>query len=296
MANEIDAALVTQFSDMVHVRAQQNKSRLRPYFQIRKMTGDVWAYDGLGIVEAAEQNARIAPVQFNSIEHTRRKIGRRRFVVTLPLDSSDVRAVLTNPQNDYAGACTRAIERVYDRVCIECAFAAVLTGRDMTTSVTAATDGVLTIDATAGLTYEKLLEIRRRFHNNEVGNDTPERFVFLCTGDEEAAMMQETALINSLYTQQFVVDKGEITKAVGFDIVKYGASVTNPLIAAASGTRNCIAASERGIVVGMSLELSLKIQDRADLVETTQIQAIIQLGAVRTEGVLVQQVNTTVQS
>lgn len=294
MANEIDAALVIQFSDMVHVRAQQMRSRLRPYFLIRKMTGDVWAYDGLGIVDASEVNSRITPVQFNSIEHTRRKIQRRRFVVTLPLDSSDVRGVLTNPQNDYSGACTRAIERVYDRVCIEAAFTAVLTGRDMTTSVTAATDGVLTVDATAGLTYEKLIEMRRRFHNNEVGNDIPERFVFLCSGDEEGAMMQETALINSLYTQQFVVDKGEISKAVGFDIVKYGASVVNPLLNVSSGTRNCIAASERGMVVGMSLDLSLKIQERPDLVETTQIQAIIQLGAVRTEGVLVQQVNTTV--
>ena len=296
MANEIDQALVTQFSDMVHVRAQQSKSRLRQYFQIRKMTGDIWAYDGLGIVDASEQNARITPVVFNSIEHNRRKISRRRFVVTLPLDSSDVRGVLTNPQNDYAGACTRAIERVYDRVCIECAFASVYTGRDMTTAVTAAADGVTTVNATGGLTYEKFVEIRRNFHNNEVGNDMPERFVFLCTGDEEAAMLQETALINTLYTQQFVVDKGEISKAVGFDVVKYGASVSHPLINVSSGVRACIAASERGIVVGMSLDLSLKIQERPDIIETTQIQAIIQLGAVRTEGVLVQEVNTTVQS
>lgn len=296
MANEIDAALVTQFSDMVHVRAQQMKSRLRPYFQIRKMTGDLWAYDGLGIVDASEQNARIATVVFNSIEHNRRKISRRRFVVTLPLDSSDVRAVLTNPQNDYAGACTRAIERVFDRVGIECAFASVSTGRDFSTTTTYTSDGGLTVDATAGLTYEKMLEIRRRFHNNEVGNDMQERFLFLCTGDEEAALMQETALINTLYTQQFVVDKGEMTRAVGFELIRYGASVSNPLLATSSGTRTCIAASERGIVYGMSLDLSLKIQERSDLVETTQIQAIIQLGAVRTEGVLVQKVNTTVLS
>lgn len=294
MANEIDAALITQFSDMVHVKAQQMKSRLKPYFMMKQMTGDLWAYDGIGIVEATEQNARIAPVVFNSIDHLRRKVNRRRFVVTLPLDSSDVRAVLTNPQNDYAGACTRSIERVHDRVGIECAFASVSTGRDFSTTVTAATDGVVTVDATAGLTYEKLIEIRRRFANNEVGNDMPERLMFLCSGDEEGAMMQETILINTLYTQQFVVDKGELTRAVGFDVIKYGASVTNPLIAAASGTRNCIAVTERGIAYGMSLGLTLKIQERSDLVETTQVQAIIQLGAVRTEGVLIQQVNTTV--
>lgn len=294
MANEIDAALITQFSDMVHIKAQQMKSRLRPFFGIRKMTGDLWAYDGLGIVEASEQNARVAPVVFNSIDHLRRKISRRRFVVTLPLDSSDVRAVLTNPQNDYAGACTRAIERVYDRVGIQAALASVNTGRDFSTTTTASSDGVLTIDATAGFTYEKLVEMKRKFANAEVGNDLQERFVLLVSGDEEGAMMQETALINTLYTKNYVVDDGEIKKAVGFNVVVYGGSVTSPLLSVSSGVRSCIAASERGIVYGMSLDLSLKIQERADLVETTQVQAVIQLGAVRTEGVLVQQVNTTV--
>lgn len=296
MANEIDNALITQFSDMVHVKAQQMKSRLRPFFRMKQMTGDNWAYDGIGIVEASEQNDRISLVKFNSIDHLRRKVSRRRFVVTLPLDSSDVRAVLTNPQNDYAGACTRAIERVYDRVGIESAFASVQTGRDFSTTVTAAADGVLTIDATAGLTYEKLIEVRRKFTNNEVGNDIPEQFVFLCSGDEENAMLLETILINTLYTQQYVVDKGEIIRVVGLNVVKYGASVANPLLSVTSGVRDCIVASERGMVYGMSLGLTLKVQERVDLVDTTQVQAIIQLGAVRTEGVLVQKLQTTVLS
>ena len=296
MANEIDAALSTQFSDMVHVRAQQMKSRLRQHFAIRKMTGDVWAYDGIGIVDATEQNERIAPVEFNSVEWNRRKISRRRFVITLPLDSSDVRAMLTNPQNDYSGVCIRAIERVFDRVGIQAAFASVYTGRDFSDTVTAATDGVVTVDATAGLTYEKMVEQRRRFVNAEVGNDMPETFLLLCTGDEEAALMQETALINSLYTRQSVVDKGELKYAVGFELVKYGGSILYPMLAVASGVRANVACSTRALVYGMSLDLQLKIQERSDLVETTQVQAIIQLGAVRTEGVLMQQLNTTVLS
>ena len=108
--------------------------------------------------------------------------------------------------------------------------------------------------------------------------------------------MVETALINSLYTRQSVVDKGELKYAVGFELIKYGGSVLYPMLNTVSGTRYNIACSTRGIVYGMSLDLSLKIQDRPDLVETTQVQAIIQLGAVRTEGVLVQEVNTTVLS
>ena len=296
MANEIDTALITQFSDMVHVRAQQMKSRLRQHFAIRKMTGDVWAYDGIGIVEATEQNERISETKFNSVEWNRRKISRRRFTITLPIDSSDVRAMLTNPQNDYSGVCIRAIERVFDRVGIQAMFASVSTGRDFSTTTTAATDGVITVDATAGLTYEKMVEVRRRFVNNEVGNDMPESFLFLCTGDEEAALMQETALINSLYTRQSVVDKGELTHAVGFELVKYGGSVLYPMISVSSGVRANIACSTRALVYGMSLDLNLKIQERPDLIETTQVQAIIQLGAVRTEGALAQQVSATVLS
>lgn len=296
MANEIDTALVTQFSDMVHVKTQQMKSRLRSYFAIKKMTGDNWAYDGLGNVEATEQNARISKTVFNSVDHLRRKISRRRFVVTLPIDGSDVRGTILNVQNDYAGVCVRAIERVYDRVCIDAAFATVYTGRDMTTPVTAAADGVITITATAGLVYETLTEMKRKFNNNEVGNDVPERFVFLCTADEEEALLHETQLTNSLYTQQSVVDQGEITKAVGFNLIKYGASVAVPMIPVSSGIRSCIAAAERGIVVGMSLDLTVNIDPRKDYVEVTQVQAIIELGSVRTEGVLVQKVLTTVQS
>ena len=296
MANEIDTALITQFSDMVHVRAQQMKSRLRQHFAIRKMTGDVWAYDGIGIVDATEQNERVSQTKFNSVEWNRRKISRRRFVITLPLDSSDVRAMLTNPQNDYSGVCIRAIERVFDRVGVQCAFASVYTGRDFSTTTTAATDGVATVDATAGLVYEKLVECRRRFVNAEVGNDMPETYLLMCTGDEEAALMQETALINSLYTRQSVVDKGELKYAVGFELIKYGGSVLYPMLQVSSGTRYNVACTTRAIVYGMSLDLQLKIQERPDLVETTQVQAIIQLGAVRTEGVLVQKLETTVLS
>lgn len=296
MANEIDAALITQFSDQVHVASQQMKSRLRPYTSIKKMSGDNWAYDGLGLVEATEVTGRVVPVTFNTIDHNRRKIRRRRFVVNLPIDASDVRGVLQNPQNEYAAACVRAIERVYDKVGIEAAFASVSTGREFSTTTTYASDGGLTIDATAGLTYEKLLEMKRKYTNNEVGNDVPERFVFLITGDEEEALFKETELISGDFSRQFVVDKGDMVKAVGFELIKYGASVTNPLLAVSAGVRDCVSMSSRGLAYGMSLDLQVNIAKREDLIETTQVQAIIQLGAVRTEGVLVQKVQTTVAS
>ena len=293
MANEQDNTLVIQFSDMIHTKAQQINARLRPLVRIKKMSGDKWAYDGLGQVEAREVVGRIQPTVFDSIDHLRREIKRRRFTVTLPIDSSDVRGSLLNYDGEYAAAVVRALERVFDRVGIEAVFADVKTGRNFETTVTAASDGVITVDATSGLTYEKLLELNKNYTNNEVGTDLVEEKVILMTGDEEYQLMQEIELTSGDYTRQFVVEQGEIQRALGNRLVKYGADVSNPLLAVASTTRDCVSICKRGLCYGMSVDTKVSIEKRPDYIETTQVQAIIQLGAVRTEGVLVQKLQTT---
>lgn len=289
----IDNALVTQFSDSVHVAAQQMKARTRPYVQIKPMTGEVFAYDGLGPIEANEVVGRQQKVQFSDIDHRRRKITRRRFALTLPIDAADVRGMLLNPQGEYAQACARAMERVFDRIVVAALFATVYTGRDMSTAVTAATDGVLTVDATAGLVYAKLLEINKNFIDNEVGNDVPEKIVMGIAGNEYTSLMQEVELVNDLYSQHYVIDKGRMASAAGIELIQFAGAVAKPILNVSGATRNCFAMSSRGICVGMSKEMSLKVEPRPDLIETTQVQIVFDLGAVRTEGLLVQQVNTT---
>lgn len=289
----IDAHLITQFSDMLHLKSQQIKSRLRPYVQIKPMVGDLFAYDGLGIVEAREVVGRIQPTVFDSIDHNRRKIRRRRFVVTLPIDASDVRAVLTDPQGPYAEASQRAMERQFDRVGVESAFADVYTGREFDTTVAFAADGGFTVNATAGLVYERLLEINKNWRNNDVGTEVPEQKLLLITGTEEEALMKETELTSGDFSRQFVIDQGEISRAAGLNLVIYGADVPNPILAVSGGTRNCIAMTGRALCYGLSKSMSIEIKDRPDYVETKQVQIIGELGAVRTEGVLMQKVQTT---
>lgn len=290
----VDRNLITQFSDMMHTKKQQIRARLRPFVSIRPMVGDQFAYDGLGAVEAREVDGRIVKTTFDDIEHLRRKIRRRRFVVTLPIDASDVRGLLLDPQGQYAAACIKAMERVFDRVGIEAALAAVLTGREFETSVSFASDGGQTVTATGGLTYAKLLEIRKNYRNLEIGNDIPEKIIMLMTGDEEEAMMQETELTSGDFSRQFVVDKGEITKVLGMETIFYGADVPNPLLSVASGVRSNIVTTASGLQYGMSKEMSISIDKRPDYVEVKQVQIVGELGAVRTEGELVQKVTTTV--
>jgi hypothetical protein len=289
----IDAALITGFSAQVHVAAQQSKARLRDKVQVKQIVGDNFAYDGLGEVEAIEQTGRHQPVVFSDIEHTRRKIARRRFTLTLPIDASDVRGALMNPGSEYPGACARAMERVFDRIVVEAMFAAVLTGRAMDTSVTFANDNGDTINATAGLTYEKLLEANRLFTDDEVGNDMPERMVLGISGDEEEDLMLETELTSGDFSRQYVIEKGEITRAMKYELVKFGGAATNPILAVSGGTRDCFVMSTRAMCVGMSKEFGINIEKRNDLHETVQVEVVFELGAVRTEGKLIKKVQTT---
>lgn len=289
----IDNAMVIEFSAQVHVAAQQSKARMRPFVNIKPMSGDVFAYDGLGQVEAAEITTRHTPVVFSDISHNRRKISRRRFALTLPIDASDVRGMLLNPQSEYAMACARAMERVFDRIVVEALFADVYTGRDFGTTVAFAADGGKTVTATGGLTYEKLIEINQNWIDGDVGNDAPVTKVLGITGDEHTSLMKENELTNGDFTRASVVDAGEIVKANGLNIIKFAGAITRPILNVTAAVRSCFAMAQGGMCVGISKEMAISIKDRADLYETTQVEIIFELGAVRTEGKLVQKVTAT---
>jgi hypothetical protein len=294
MANQaIDKALIIQFSAMLHHESQQIRARLRPFVRIKAMTGDLYAYDGLGDVEAREVAGRVQPTVFDDIDHLRRKIKRRRFVVTLPIDDMDVRGVLMNPQGEYASACIKAMERVFDRVGLDAVFASVETGRDFETTVTYANDGGFTVPATGGLTYDDLLTIHQNWIDADVGNDVQESMMFAITGDEHTALMKETELTSGDFSRHFVVDKGSMTSAAGLNIVKFAANARQPILPVAAGVRDCLAMTTRGLCYGLSKEMTITFKDRPDLVDVKQVQITGILGAVRTEGVLVQKVQTT---
>lgn len=287
---------VIQFTEEIHVRMQQKQSRLQPFVKIQKMKGKAMAYDGMGTVELGDLQGRYAPVEFTEMEHWRRKITKMRFGATLPIDEQDLEERLTNPESGYAEALAFAARRKFDKVVVAAMFADVVTGEDFDSSLTFAQDGGLTVDATSGLTYEKLLEIQQNFIDNEVGNEMDVRFVMGITGDEHTDLMSELELTSGDYSREYVVDKGTIQRAAGIEIVKFaatGAGGATPILPVVAGVRTSFVMAEGAICVGMARQWRVKIQERSDLYDTTQVQITGVLGAVRTEGKLIQKVNTT---
>lgn len=290
----VDTAQITQFSNLLHTKAQQMKTRLMGKMPIIPMTGDDFAYDGTGILEARtvnERNPLIAPV---NPDFTRRKMTRDRVVVELIVDNRDVRGMFEDPSSKLVEDCMFAIMRKADKIGITAATAAVLTGKSFGTSVSFATDGGQTVDATAGLTYAKLLEIIANFKKNDVGLDLPEMIYFLMSEQEEGTLLNVSQLTSGDFSRDYVVEKGQITRAVGMDIVLFGSNANIPQLSVASSVRDNIALTPKGLTYGMSKQFGVEvIPDYPGYIESTYIRVLGEIGAVRTDGERVQKVQTT---
>ena len=164
-----DTVQITEFSAALDVKEQQMTSRLLPFVERLSINGDNFAYDGITEVQSYRANTRNPEIQPSSAAFLRRKLSRERVVVTLEVDDRDVRGMLTNPEGKLAELCIAAVERETDRIIYDAMFDTVYTGRNFATSIAYTSDGITSVDATAAFTYEKLLEIRATFMDNEVG-------------------------------------------------------------------------------------------------------------------------------
>jgi hypothetical protein len=288
-----DTIQITEFNAALDVQEQQMTSRLLPFAKRVGINGDNFAYDGLTEVQSYRANGRNPDIQPSQITFTRRKLSRERVVVTLEVDQRDVRGMLTDPKGDLARLCIAAIERETDRIIYDALFATVYTGRNFGTSVSYTTDGVLSVDATAAFTYEKLLEIRANFIDNEVGNVGMTPIVIGISGDEHTDLMSEIELTSGDYTSQYVIEKGAITSALGMGLIAFGAGVPDPILETVGGERISFALAQNGIVLGISLERKVEVKDNPLKIETAIINVIKELGAVRTQGVRIQRVRLT---
>ena len=277
--SQLDTVQVNIFNAMVDVKEQQKTTRLSPIVESVQIAGEAWFYDDLGDVESRRENGLNADLQFTEIATGRRKMTRERIYTALIVDEFEVQGMLTDPKGKLAEACVYGHERERDRVIYDAMFGTVYTGKAGTTATTFANDGGLTaIDATSGLTYEKLLEIKQNLIDNEVESGV----IYLgITGDEHTDLMGEQELTNGDYSRQFVVDRGEIQVAAGITLIKFGASVTNPILETVGGERISFAAIPGSMVFGIGAQRVVESYKHPLKVDSTIIKVVETVGAVR---------------
>lgn len=294
MTQQIDTALAIQFADQVHVNGQQMKTRLRDRVTVVPMNTADMTVETLDSLEAIEITSRHQKTQGQDIVHGRRRLRMREFRCTIYLDRKDELSVLVQPERNYAASVARAMYRQFDRIVAEAALADVLTGKDMATVVTATADGVATVDATAGSTYDKLLEVGQNFMAREIGTEMEERMTLCVSEEENTDFLQEVKLTSGDYSRAYSQEKGRIVNAAGLELVYFGGRAPNPILAVSAGNvRSCFAFAEGGIQVGLAVDTEIEVAKRYDLNGNKQVQATLMLGAVRKEGARVQRYNTT---
>lgn len=300
----IDDGALQTFRSNFHTLAQQTKSKVASSKAIVYVpsNGKTHNYPRLGRLELTEVNVRNPDKQYGDYNLDNRQFSKRRFTRTVQIDAKyDINELIKDPTSDIVLQLNNAKERVIDRVIVAAAVGSVLVGPSDSTpaSVSASTDGVITVDATAGLTYEKSTEVTENFINNELEYEMIRGSIFCISGAENTDLMGEAEFISNDYMPSGAVSAGTITNAGVYGTALFagsktgGITVANPILPEVSTTRSCVVLAPESIALSMEIG-DLSVTKSANKVNSWDITIDLWINAMRTEGVRVQIVSTTI--
>ena len=299
----ISQAARLNFQDSFFALAQQTKSKLVSTKAIRFLPGlgKTTEFARIGRIELDEVNVRNPDKQFGDYALDNRLFTKRRFTKTIQIDMKyDVNELLKDPTSDILNQLNNAKERVIDRVGIAAAVGNVLVGGPDTapTSITAATDGVVTIDGTGGFVYEIVQAITATFINSDLQYDDFKGSTICITGNENSDLMGEDQFINQDYVKSTVEVAG-VAQAVGtYQVAVFagsstgGGTIAQPVLPEGSTTRTCVVLAPESIAMSMEIG-DMGVEKSTSKVNSMDITIDLWINAMRTEGVRVIAVTTT---
>lgn len=299
----IDQAAALNFQDSFYALTQQTKSKLVAAGVAKFLTeeGKTNNMARIGRVELVEVATRNPDKQYGDYNLDNRQFTKRRFTKTVQIDALyDINELLKDPTSDILTQLNNAKERVTDRIIVAAAVGSVLVGAPdaAPSSISASTDGVLTVTATSGFTYATVQSITQNFINNELDYSDFQGSVICVTGKENTDLMSEVEFINNDYISGTPVDDGVMKKAGCYAMVMFagsvngGVQVANPILPEGVSTRQCVVMAPMAVALAMKLA-SLGVEKSATKVNSYDITIDFWINAMRTEGVKVQIVTTT---
>lgn len=278
---------------------QQKQSRLSPYCAMDTTKADLKTYDNVESVEAVEMTSSFAEVIPTDLGDGRREVATRLFSVAFEMNELDLERVKdgqSGQKQRLARAAGYALNRKLDRVLYEAHLADVTIWNDKhgnsKSTLTYTQDGVRTVDATGGLTYDDLLAITE----NQIDDEVMEAggAYMTITGVEHTDLMGETELTSGDYTRDFVIEKGKIQNAMGLDLIKFGANAKQPIIDVnSSNERLNVVAVKGAVTCVVKTKPEVQISEIPGKIKTYLMKVFMEVNALRREGKLVQLVKTS---
>lgn len=304
----IEQSLKQTFEPNFRHAIEQKMSRFKMTSALSPLVveGNIHNISRIGSTELTETSGRNPLKTYDDPDYDNRKMSMRRFTKTFVIDRKDAQEAIKDPTSDLYRTLVEASNRQQDRVIAEAASADVLMGESNAagSAITAAADGVITIDATAGLTYEKLTEGYQNFINNNVlyTDMGSSDLTLAVTGKEHSALMAEQKFIDNDFTNARPVDSGMMPKAYGMTVVAFagsvsGATVSNPVLDETLDTntnRACLLLAPEAIGYALRVE-SFDFTEKVEkYVDSSSITIVLQCNAIRLDGKLVQIVKTAI--
>lgn len=300
----IDQGARLNFQDSFFKLVQQTKSQLVSTKAIRFLPSDGKTNNmaRMGRIELDEVNQRNADKQYKDYALDNRLFTKRRFTATVQIDAKDdINELLKDPTSDILMQLDAAKERVIDRVAVAAAVGPVLVGGPDTapSSISAATDGVITIDGTGGFVYEVVQLITAAFVNTEMQYNEFRGSTLCVTGQENSDLMGEDQFINQNYMNSKPVAGGVMESVATYQVALFAGSATGqgtiaqPVLPETSTQRSCVVLAPDSIAMAMEIG-DMSVEKANGKVNSYDITIDLWINAMRTEGKRVIIVTTTI--
>lgn len=299
----LEQGALQNFRDSFHELAQQTKSKLVASGAITFLPskGKTNNMARIGRIDLAEVDTRNPDKQIGDYALDNRQFTKRRFTRTIQIDAKyDINELLKDPTSDILMQLNHAKERMIDRIAIAAAVGNVLVGDPAAamSSISAATDGVLTVDGTSGFAYTVVQGLIQNFINGDIPYSDFKGSVLAITGKENTNLMNDDKFINNDYMSGQAVAEGKLDRAGVFRTelfagsVNGGVQVADPIIPELTTTRECVLLAPNSIAMAMEIG-DISVEKSNGKVNSKDLTIDLWINAMRVEGAKVQKITTT---
>jgi len=294
MSVQITTAFKKQYSNSFGLLLQQMESKLEGAVRKESQQAEVKFWDYIGEVSPVWDPARHADTVQIDTPHSRRALKLRTAVWADLIDEDDKIQSLADPTSDYLRVAVAAMNRAKDEVILTALGAAVLTGKEGTTSVAQYEEGgvingagtvqgngtVETASTETGLTITKLGQVKTLMDNADV---PAEGRIFVANYTNQTYILGSTRVTSGDYATIKALSRGEIDTYMGFKFVWLPDDrfVTNTID---TGTYECFAYHRDAVLLATAKDIETKVSEMPDKNYSVQAYAKMRIGAVRLQG------------
>jgi len=279
---------LTAFTDMVTFEVQQEGTRLSNLFKTETMKGQKTFFNKLGKLAAPRQkNARNEAVILSDNTYEKRQITFETIYDAHGVDINDLLDMISDPTNDLVRAIGMNMGRDMDRIIMNAISGnAVVTSDGSTSNVTllagntiAVSDISYDFDQTAGdkgLTPGKLMKAVKLMKQQYV----PGEFVVIAPAGQIANVLAHARASSGDYVTARPLEsagfESSLSGYLGLNFISYEETGVD-----SNSDELVYVVSRDAVKIGQRKPLNVEINDRPDLVKTTQIKALYDMGATR---------------